>query len=54
VTRVANEIENTDPSEAGECYHYLGIAHKELGREGALASNRALPKSYRIDKEGRR
>jgi len=36
VTRVANEIENTHPSNAGICYHYLGTAHKELRREGGV------------------
>jgi len=31
VTRIAHEIETTDPSEAGGCYLYLGTAHKDLG-----------------------
>jgi len=36
VTRVANEIEKTHPLQAGECYYYLGTAHKGLSREGGI------------------
>jgi len=35
-TRVANEIENTHPLQAGIYYLYLGDAHKELRREGGI------------------
>jgi len=36
VSVAARMLENTHPSEAGMCYHNLGIAHKELGREGDI------------------
>ena len=36
MTRVANEIENMHPWLAWHCYHYLGTAHRELGREGGI------------------
>jgi len=35
-TRVATEIESTDPLQAAIYYLYLGGAHKELGREGGV------------------
>jgi len=47
--RVANEIETTDPSEAGGCYLYLDTAHKDLvtresGIEPAIVSSKKLSK----------